>query len=293
MEVLSPTADLAEDNVLVASRCERIAWLLQAQEANPYRVRAWREAAAQIRQLPTSVVDACRQDGEASLVSIPHIGRGIAGAIGQFADTGRFPLLDSLEGEHHDEALLLCVPGLGPTLAKRIHDELGIETLEELQTAAHDGRLDALPGFGRRRLQAIRSELDSMLRQSRRQQKVSVGQAPTAALLLAIDRSYREKADVGSLRKIAPRRMNPSGEAWLPIWHTDRDGWHFTALFSNSPAAHRAGKTRDWVIIFYEGPEGHGQVTAVSHPGGPKRGRVLRGLPPALPPTKTTQQDRP
>jgi DNA polymerase (family X) len=61
---------------------------------------------------------------------------------------------------------------------------------------------------------------------------------PDAALLLEIDRAYRQKADVGELPRIAPRRFNPTGEAWLPIWHTERGSWHFTAAYSNTARAH-------------------------------------------------------
>jgi len=274
MEALPTSPGTIADNHLVASRCERIAWLLEAQDANPYRVRAWRAAAEQIRRLTFSVVETCRRDGEASLVSVPHIGRGIAGVIGEYARTGRFPLLESLEGLE-GEALLRCLPGLGPTLAKRIHQDLGIETLEDLNVAAHDGRLDQVQGFGPRRLQAIRSELDSMLRRAAPHPDRSEGKSPSPALLLAIDKEYRELAAAGKLRTIAPRRHNPGHKSWLPIWHIDRDGWHFTVLFSNSHQAHQVGRTRDWVLVFYEGPEGHGQVTAISA----GKQRVLRGVP--------------
>lgn len=69
------------------------------------------------------------------------------------------------------------------------------------------------------------------------------------ALLPDVDREYRTKADAGELKKIAPKRFNPRGEAWLPVLHTTRDGWHLTALFSNSARAHAAEKVQDWVII--------------------------------------------
>ena len=52
---------------------------------------------------------------------------------------------------------------------------------------------------------------------------------PGVDLLLDVDREYRRKAESGALPKIMPRRFNPSGEAWLPILHTERGDWHFTA----------------------------------------------------------------
>jgi putative hydrolase len=78
---------------------------------------------------------------------------------------------------------------------------------------------------------------------------------------------------------IAPRRFNPTGEAWLPILHTERGDWRFTALFSNSALAHELGRVRDWVVIYFHqdsGPEG--QRTVVTETRGPLAGRrVVRG----------------
>ncbi len=81
------------------------------------------------------------------------------------------------------------------------------------------------------------------------------------------------------MRKIAPRRFNRSAEAWLPILHTERGDWRFTALYSNTPLAHQLGRTRDWVVVYYEtdvSPEG--QCTVVTETQGPLKGRrVVRG----------------
>jgi hypothetical protein len=102
---------------------------------------------------------------------------------------------------------------------------------------------------------------------------------PGIALLLDVDREYREKAARGALPRIAPRRFNPTGEAWLPILHTERGDWRFTALFSNTARAHKLGRNRDWVVIYFHrdsGPEG--QRTIVTETRGPFAGhRVVRG----------------
>jgi putative hydrolase len=100
------------------------------------------------------------------------------------------------------------------------------------------------------------------------------------ALLLDVDREYSEKAGEGSLPTIAPRRFNPEGQAWLPVLHTRRDPWHFTALYSNTAMAHELGRTRDWVVIyFYDDHHQEGQHTVVTETQGPLRGRrVVRGL---------------
>lgn len=62
--------------------------------------------------------------------------------------------------------------------------------------------------------------------------------APPAGILLDVDREYREKANAGTLPRIAPRRFNPEGKAWLPVLRTRFGPWHFTTLYSNTGRAH-------------------------------------------------------
>ena len=106
--------------------------------------------------------------------------------------------------------------------------------------------------------------------------------APDVGLLLEIDREYRDKAHAGELRRIAPRRMNPEGAAWLPVLHTRFGPWHFTALFSNTERAHELHRIWDWVVIYFSDSEGDdGQVTVVTERRGALTGqRVVRGREP-------------
>ena len=106
--------------------------------------------------------------------------------------------------------------------------------------------------------------------------------APSVDILLDVDREYRDKANAGSLPKIAPRRMNPEGKAWLPVLHTRYGPWHFTALFSNTERAHELHRIFEWVVIFYSDPEGgEGQATVVTERRGALTGkRVVRGREP-------------
>jgi putative hydrolase len=98
-------------------------------------------------------------------------------------------------------------------------------------------------------------------------------------MLLEVDAEYRKASAAGRLPKIAPRRFNPVGEAWLPVLHAERGVWHFTALFSNSAQAHRLGRTRDWVVIYFSADRGpEGQRTVVTETQGALAGRrVVRG----------------
>jgi hypothetical protein len=98
-------------------------------------------------------------------------------------------------------------------------------------------------------------------------------------VLLDVDAEYRRKSARGELALITPRRFNPEGEAWLPVLHTERDGWHFTALYSNTARAHELGRTRDWVVVYYyDDDHREYQCTVVTEFRGPLRAkRVVRG----------------
>jgi len=105
---------------------------------------------------------------------------------------------------------------------------------------------------------------------------------PSVEVLLGIDQEYRDKARAGVLRRIAPRRMNPEGDAWLPVLHTRYGPWHFTALFSNTERAHEMHRTYDWVVIYFRDEAAEeGQATVVTERRGALTGRrVVRGREP-------------
>jgi Holliday junction resolvasome RuvABC DNA-binding subunit len=269
-------------NARCADRLREAADLLHAQGANPFRVSAYRKAAATVLEWPEDLQAIIDRAGLPGLESLPNVGRGIAAALLEMMRTGRWTQLERLRGSADPVQLLTTVPGLGHRLAERIHDELHIDTLEALELAAHDGRLESVPGVGPRRAAAIRSSLQTMLSRSRPYRKVAAQGAidePAVALLLDVDREYRERAAAGDLPTIAPRRFNPSGEAWLPVLHAVRGAWHFTALFSNTAQAHQLGRTREWVVLyFYDDEHAEGQHTVVTETHGALAGRrVVRG----------------
>ena len=265
-------------NQEVADKLRQAADLLTQQGANPFRVSAYRRAADTVARLPRDLRDIVQRDGLEGLIALPHIGHGIARAIDELLRTGGWSLLERLRGTLDPVRVFQTIPGIGPELAQRIHDALDIDTLEALEAAAHDGRLETVPGVGARRAAAVRAALAAMLGRTRgRIEKPLDG--PGVALLLDVDREYREKAEAGILRTIAPRRFNPEGQAWLPVLHTKRDAWQLTALYSNSARAHELGRTRDWVVVyFYDDHHQEGQHTIVTETQGPLRGkRVVRG----------------
>ena len=88
----------------------------------------------------------------------------------------------------------------------------------------------------------------------------------------------RRRAEAGELRTIRPRRFNPKGEAWLPVLHLEKEGWSLTALYSNTALAHRLGRTRDWVVLYFERDGDEDQCTVVTERSGRLKGRrVVRG----------------
>jgi DNA polymerase (family X) len=150
-----------------------------------------------------------------------------------------------------------------------------VDTLESLEAAAHDGRLEGVRGVGARRAAVIRAALASMLgRRLGRAAGVALRESPAVATLLEVDREYRDGAAAGKLPTIAPKRFNPEGTAWLPVLHAEKGAWHFTALFSNTARAHELGHTRDWVVVyFYDERHVEGQHTVVTESRGPLAGR--------------------
>jgi hypothetical protein len=263
-------------NTAVAARLEELAALLEIQGANPFRVEAYRRAADLVHGLDRPVGEILQADGIMGLERLPAIGTTIARAIRDLVETGRLPMLDRLRGESDAVTLLTSVPGIGVRLAERLHHDHGIDTLEELEAAAHDGRLVAIRAFGEKRIRGVREALAARL--GRVPRSAPVAPEPGVEELLRIDREYRREAVAGTLRTIAPRRFNPRREAWLPILHTMQGDRHYTALFSNTARAHDLGKTRDWVVIYVDGGRGERQYTVVTASRGPMQGkRVVRG----------------
>jgi putative hydrolase len=266
-------------NQQIAMKLAQAADLLEQQGGNPFRVTAYRRASETVSRLKEDIGELTETAGAAGLVALPNIGKGIASAIQEMVTTGHWVQLQRLRGTLDPVHLFQTVPGVGPKIAELIHEVLHIDSLEALEAAAYDGSLEQVPGMGERRIAGIRNSLAMLLGKSRRQSFGAVGNGPEVGTLIAVDREYREKAEQGALPVIAPRRFNPEGKAWLPVLHTQRDGWHFTLLYSNTARAHELKRTHDWVVVyFYDDHHQEGQVTLVTETRGPLAGkRIVRG----------------
>ncbi len=137
------------DNVDVAKLFEEVADLLEIQNENPFRVRAYRTAARTIETLGEPVAELVRKNGH-RLSELPGIGEDLGGKIVEIVRTGHFPLLDQLARKVPETLVeMMRIEGVGPKRARMLYDKLGLRTLADLEKAAGDGRLSAVRGFGK------------------------------------------------------------------------------------------------------------------------------------------------
>jgi len=134
-------------NADIAALFEEIADRLEIQGANPFRIRAYRNAARTLGELPQEARALLEKGGD--LTRLPGIGDDLAAKIQEIIGTGRCSLLERLRRELPPAVTeLLRIPGLGPKRVKALYHDLDVQTVEQLYRAARDGLIRALPGFG-------------------------------------------------------------------------------------------------------------------------------------------------
>ena len=185
--------DLIGPNNQIADKLDQASDILVAQGADPFRITAYRRAAESIRGLETDLGAIAEKGGRKAIEAIPGVGASIGSAIAEMLTSGRWGFLDHLKGTASPETLFQSVPGIGPGLARRVCETIQVHTLEALEAAAHDGRLEQVRGFGRRRAAMVRAAFAEMLARVRRSPLVGY-EEPRIALLLDVDREYRERA---------------------------------------------------------------------------------------------------
>lgn len=135
-------------NQEMAAVFEEMADLLEFQGANPFRVRAYRNGARKISDLPEKVTDIVA-DPDRSLSDLEGIGKDLAEKLQQLATTGKFTQLEELRQQVPASVLaIMRVPGLGPKKAAALFKELGVETLDQLRAACEKHEVRELKGFG-------------------------------------------------------------------------------------------------------------------------------------------------
>ena len=187
------------NNLAIARVLTEIGDLLEIKAENPFKIRAYRNAADTIAHLGTPVAD--MSDDERR--GIPGIGKDLAGKIAELIETGSARYHQELLQEFPPTILdLLHLQGVGPKTVALLYHVLGIRTLDELELAARDGRIRALKGMGAKKEALILKALEERQRFTGR--RLMVEAADAAALLVAALREHAPEAEispVGSLRR--------------------------------------------------------------------------------------------
>ena len=130
----------------IADALEEIATLLELKDENPFKIRAYQNAARSIEAFGASFSDLQNQE---TLEKIPGIGKAIATKISELATTGGLKFLDELRADFPSAILeLFSIPGLGAKKIKALYEKLKISSIADLQAACESGRVAELPGFG-------------------------------------------------------------------------------------------------------------------------------------------------
>jgi DNA polymerase (family X) len=218
-------------NTEIADLFEQLADLLEIREDNPFRIRAYRNAARVIRGHARSMADLV--DSGADLAELPGIGADLAGKIATIVHTGKLPLLEQLRAKVPRPLVAMTrIEGLGPKRAKALYRALKIRSLEDLQRAARSGRIREIKGFGARTEQLI-GQRAARIASAQRRIKLSEAEdivGPLVKQLQSVDGvrtvevagSYRRRRDtVGDLDLLVSASRNASGVMDAFVGHED------------------------------------------------------------------------
>ena len=187
------------DNLAIARVLAEIGDLLEIKGENPFKIRAYRNAAETIQHTAERIADLSPADR----LAIPGIGKDLAAKIGELVETGTIPYHQSLLEEFPPTILdLLNLQGVGPKTVALLYRELNIRTLEDLDAAAREGRLRSLKGMGAKKEAWIIKALEERTRVAGR--RLLAEAHDTAAALVSALREHAPGADitsVGSLRR--------------------------------------------------------------------------------------------
>ncbi|MFP4247507.1 MAG: DNA polymerase/3'-5' exonuclease PolX [Halochromatium sp.] len=233
-------------NQEIADRLERAADLLEIGGGNAYRVRAYRQAAQTVSGLAQSVAD--RVENGDDLTELPDIGERMAEKITTIAQTGELPQLDELEETLPAQlSELMHLSGLGPKRVKALHQDLGIENLDDLKQAVDHQRVRQLEGFGRKTEETIAEHLARRQGQEARTRLMEAEEvADTLARDLGAIEGVKQLAIAGSFR----RRKETVGD--LDILVTAAEGSAVMARFTGHEEVREIvsqGETRSTVVL--------------------------------------------
>jgi len=204
----------------IARLFDEVADLLEIQDANPFRVRAYRNAARTIRDFPEPIAELVRV-GTRDLTDIPGIGEDLAEKITEIVTTGELPLRKQLAAKLPAGLLdLLRIPGLGPKRVKLLHKKLKVKSAADLAVALDQGRVQKLKGFGPKIEEKMRAGLGAaqqgerrmLLHEAETQANAIVGylQAGGGIAEIAVAGSYRRRREtIGDLDILVTSGSSP------------------------------------------------------------------------------------
>ena len=196
-------------NQHIASLFEELADLLEIQGANPFRVRAYRNAARTLENLSESAADILAQSAR-SLTDLDGIGQDLADKIKVIVQTGALPQLEELRTEVPAGVVqMLRIQGLGPKKVAALFHELGVTTLADLKTACEAGRVAELKGFGKKTAQSI---LDGMAHVEAAGKRVLISIARASAEAIVTDLQQVPSVSQVSVAGSCRRRRETCGD---------------------------------------------------------------------------------
>ncbi len=189
-------------NADITAIFEEIADLLEIQGANTFRIRAYRNAARIMGDLPQEARVLVERGDD--LTRLPGIGSDLAAKIEEIITSGHCSLLDRLRREMPPAITeLLKIPGLGPKRVKALYHDLDVQTVEQLHRAAQDGRIRALHGFGEKTEQNILQAVEAHASQSRRFRLATAAQyAEALRAFLQATPGVQQVVVAGSFRRM-------------------------------------------------------------------------------------------
>lgn len=195
-----------------------LADLLEIQGANPFRVRAYRNASRTIGSLAESVTELVA-DPRRKLSELPGIGQELAQKIETIVQTNRLPQLDELKEQIPSGVVdMLRIPGLGPKKVALLFHELEIKSLDELKVAAENGLIAGLKGFGKKTEQLI---LESVDQAATAGERVYLSEAKSRADLIVADLLQLKSVTQASVAGSCRRRCETVGDLDVLVTSTD------------------------------------------------------------------------
>ncbi len=154
-------------NSEIAKVFQDIAALLELKGENIFKIRAYQNVVRAIEYLPVELAQMVRED---RLGEIPGVGEAIAKKITELVTTRRLQYYEKLKAEFPEGiSTLLDVPGIGPKTAMLLSSELGVNSVDELETAIAGGKVASLPRLGDKTTQNIRHQIQALKRKKGKQ----------------------------------------------------------------------------------------------------------------------------